>query len=50
MFDGLIVCITGWHEKYPDNPLFDPSPLLNKYVAEGKLGNKSGEGFYKPKK
>lgn len=49
---GLDTCkfiIDGWHEKYPDNPLFDPSPLLNKYVAEGKLGNKVGEGFYKPK-
>jgi len=50
---GLDTCkfiLDGWHEKYPDNPLFDPSPLLNKYVAEGKLGNKVGEGFYKMKK
>ncbi|WAQ96626.1 HCDH-like protein [Mya arenaria] len=50
---GLDTCkfiIDGWHEKYPDHPLFAPSPLLNKYVAEGKLGNKVGEGFYKSKK
>jgi len=37
----------GWHEKYPDEPLFNPSPLLAQLVAEGKLGVKSGEGFYK---
>lgn len=39
--------LEGWHEKYPDNPLFKPSELLTKLVKEGKLGAKSGEGFYK---
>merc|ERR1739842_290235 len=34
----------GWHEKYPDEPLFNHSPLLAQLVAEGKLGVKSGEG------
>jgi 3-hydroxyacyl-CoA dehydrogenase len=42
--------VKGWHEKYPDNPLFEPSPLLEKLVKEGKFGMKSGEGFYSYKK
>ncbi|KAE8746214.1 hypothetical protein FOCC_FOCC007086 [Frankliniella occidentalis] len=42
--------IDGWHEKMPENPLFKPSELLNKMVKEGKLGVKSGEGFYSYKK
>ncbi|XP_067901581.1 hydroxyacyl-coenzyme A dehydrogenase, mitochondrial [Heterodontus francisci] len=39
--------IDGWHKMDPDNPLFKPSALLNKLVDEGKLGKKTGEGFYK---
>lgn len=42
--------LDGWHEKYPENPLFKPSELLTKLVKEGKLGMKSGEGFYKYEK
>lgn len=40
----------GWHEKFPENPLFTPPKMLQKLVSEGKLGVKSGEGFYSYKK
>eukprot|EP00127_Corallochytrium_limacisporum_P001897 Clim_evm52s88 gene=Clim_evmTU52s88 len=39
--------IAGWHKKFPDSPLFEPSKLLDKLVAEGKTGIKAGEGVYK---
>jgi len=42
--------IDGWHAAYPESELFTPSPLIDKLVAEGKLGRKSGEGFYSYKK
>lgn len=45
--DTTVNILKGWHEKFPDNPLFKPIPLLEKLVSEGKYGVKSGEGFYK---
>lgn len=33
-------------KKYPDNPLFKSSAALDKLVAEGNFGRKSGKGFY----
>ena len=43
--------VEGWHAKYPENPLFNPCPTVDRLVSEGKLGMKTGEGFYKyPKK
>jgi 3-hydroxybutyryl-CoA dehydrogenase len=48
-FIGLDVCLAimnvlhqGFH-----NPKYAPCPLLREMVAEGKLGRKSGQGFYK---
>ncbi|CAG5129938.1 unnamed protein product [Candidula unifasciata] len=38
--------VDGWHQRDPDNPLYRPSEILNKLVAENKLGIKTGQGFY----
>lgn len=47
---GLDVCIhilEGWTQRYPNEPAFViPKPLLDK-VSAGKLGRKTGEGFWK---
>ncbi|XP_055942704.1 hydroxyacyl-coenzyme A dehydrogenase, mitochondrial-like [Argiope bruennichi] len=48
--DTTLFILEGWQEKYPDNPLFQPSEMLKKLVSEGKLGMKTGEGFYKHQK
>ena len=45
--DTMKFILDGWSEKYPGNPLFKQSSLLNKKVTEGKLGLKTGEGIYK---
>ena len=39
--------VTGWSQKYPDEPLFKPIETIDKLVREGKLGRKTGKGFYK---
>ena len=41
---------SGWNAAYPENPLFQPAESVNKLVGEGKLGIKTGEGFYKYEK
>lgn len=47
-FIGLDVCLSILHVLYQGfgNPKYAPCPLLVNMVAAGKLGVKSGEGFY----
>ena len=48
-FIGLDVCLSIMevlHQGFGD-PKYRPCPLLRQMVAAGKLGRKSGEGFYK---
>ena len=45
--DTTLSILQGWHERYPDDALFTPPKLLVEKVAAGKLGRKTGEGFYK---
>jgi 3-hydroxybutyryl-CoA dehydrogenase len=48
-FIGLDVCHSILEVLYKGfgNPKYAPCPLLTNMVASGKLGTKSGEGFYK---
>jgi len=48
-FIGLDVCLAILRVLRDgfDDPKYAPCPLLEQMVAEGRLGRKSGEGFYK---
>ncbi len=45
--DTTLFIVEGWHARYPDNPLFEPPAVLRSMVKDGKLGRKSGQGFYR---
>merc|ERR1711981_25031 len=45
--DTMKFIMDGWSQRFPSEKLFRPSELVTKLVSEGKLGRKSGEGFYK---
>ena len=49
-YGGLDTCLfilEGWVKEFPDEPAFFVPPMLRSMVEEGKLGRKSGQGFYK---
>ena len=45
--DTTLSIIEGWVERYPDERAFEIPEILRTKVKEGKLGRKTGEGFYK---
>ncbi|MHC4263629.1 MAG: 3-hydroxyacyl-CoA dehydrogenase family protein [Planctomycetota bacterium] len=45
--DTTLKILEGWVERYPNEPAFAIPAILQQKVAEGKLGRKTGEGFYK---
>lgn len=45
--DTTLFILQGWTERYPNEPAFKIPASLERLVAEGKLGRKTGEGYYK---
>merc|ERR1719369_901407 len=45
--DTMDLIMQGWSGRYPEENLFRRSETVMKLVSEGKLGKKTGEGFYK---
>lgn len=45
--DTMDLIMQGWSGRYPEETLFTRSPTVQRLVSEGKLGKKTGEGFYK---
>jgi 3-hydroxyacyl-CoA dehydrogenase len=45
--DTTLYILQGWCKRFPDEPAFEIPKILEEKVAAGKLGRKTGEGFYK---
>ena len=45
--DTTMFILEGWHRDHPGEPLFEIPKLLKDKVDAGKLGRKTGEGFYR---
>lgn len=45
--DTIKFILDGWSKEHPEEATFKPIALLDSLVEEGKLGKKTGEGFYK---
>ncbi len=45
--DTTLSILEGWCERFPNEPAFSIPEVLCTRVKQGKLGRKSGEGFYK---
>ena len=45
--DTVLSILQGWVDKFPNEPTFVVPECLKAKVAAGKLGRKTGEGFYK---
>ena len=43
----VLSILQGWVDKFPNEPTFVVPECLKAKVAAGKLGRKTGEGFYK---
>ncbi len=44
--DTTLSILQGWVKRYPNEPAFRIPALLEQKVKEGKLGRKTGQGFY----
>ena len=45
--DTTLYILQGWVKAHPNEPAFKIPAVLEEKVKQGKLGRKSGEGFYK---
>ena len=45
--DTNLAILQGWKDAHPEEPAFIVPECLKKLVKDGKLGRKTGEGFYK---